>query len=213
MLITSRFLINTYDRPREREKKNYAHNAAWFDPRAAILTTRALSANLIADRQWRDSMKKKIWFVINSSHDWSLKCIFFKWNITRHFITFLSLTCTHMHTYIIHIHTQSRVVPRHIYLFSRFIWHIRAIVLQLWIHPIRFISSYLDFWEIMIVSSMRLECRYQFSKAREHSLAYELWTRRKSAEDKIYQSVGIPKARNFNKPRTFHDLVREDVPS
>jgi len=46
------------------------------------------STNLIADRQWRDLMKKKIWFVINSSHDWSLKCIFFKWNIKRHFITF-----------------------------------------------------------------------------------------------------------------------------
>lgn len=92
-------------------------------------------------------MKKKIWFVINSSHDWSLKCIFFKWNIKKHFITFpwrahTRPYNTYIHTYT---HSHSRIIPRHIYLFSRFIWHIRAIVLQLWVHPIRFISSCLDF--------------------------------------------------------------------
>ena len=50
------------------------------------------STNLIADLQWRDLMK--IWFVINSSHDWSLKCIFFKWNI-KTFYYILSFTHTH----------------------------------------------------------------------------------------------------------------------
>jgi len=60
-----------------------------------------LHRSLITDRQWRDLRKRKTGLSL-IPHNWSLKCIFFKWNIkkkrTLYYIYTFSFTHTHPST-------------------------------------------------------------------------------------------------------------------
>lgn len=116
MLIAPRFTIVASKKEKERKKKKKkksSRKASWF----RFPSNNSYDSNYIhksdCEQPGNGVIRRKRKSLSLIPHDWSLKCIFFKWNIKKF---------TLLHT-LLDTYTCTRIPRSHLFLFSRFIYH------------------------------------------------------------------------------------------